>query len=135
MKEIIIHTDGAARGNPGPAGAGATLKSSDGVVLATVSEYLNEMTNNQAEYHALILALNEAIIAGAEAVKIYMDSELIVKQIKGEYRVKNEGLKPLYDKVVQSLKKFNTYTIEHVRREKNKEADKLANLAIDDKKL
>ncbi len=132
MTEIIIHTDGGARGNPGPAGAGATLVDAKGKTVAEVSQYLGEMTNNQAEYHALLLALEEAKRLGATSLRIHMDSELIVRQIGGQYRVKNEGLKPLYLKAMALLRGFGSYAMNHVRREENKRADKLANLAMDE---
>jgi len=131
MTEVIIHSDGAARGNPGPAGAGAVLTTPDGKVVAEVCQYLGEATNNQAEYRALVLALEEAKKLGIVRVSIFADSELVVRQIKGEYRVKNLGLKPLFQEAFQLLRKFGGYTIEYIPREKNKRADQLANLAID----
>ena len=134
MSEITIHSDGAARGNPGPAGAGAVLTDSTGAVVGEVCRYLgDDMTNNQAEYRALLLALQKALESGATGVSIFADSELMVKQIRGEYRVKNEGIKPLYAEVVGLLRRIGKYKVEHVRREKNKRADELANIAIDDK--
>lgn len=133
MGRVTIYSDGAARGNPGPAGAGAVLTGDDGRVLVEVCRYLGETTNNQAEYRALLLALEQAQKVGADGVAIFADSELMVKQIKGEYRVKNEGIKPLFEQAVKLLRAIGEYTIEHVPREKNKHADKLANLAIDGK--
>lgn len=129
---ITIYSDGAARGNPGPAGAGAVLTGEDGSVVAEVCSYLGETTNNQAEYRALLLALDEALRHGATRLAIYADSELMVKQIRGEYRVKNEELKPLHGEIVKRLRGVKQYTIEHVPREKNKHADRLANRAIDE---
>ena len=131
MSEIVIYSDGAARGNPGPAGAGAVLKDSGGKVRSEVCRYLGEMTNNQAEYHALLLALKEAKRLGATRLRIYADSELVVRQINGDYRVKNQGLKPLFQEIMTRLRGVGRYTIEYLPREKNKRADKLANLAID----
>jgi ribonuclease HI len=131
MAEIVIYSDGAARGNPGPAGAGAVLQDSKGKVKSEVCRYLGEMTNNQAEYHALLLALNEAKKLGATRLRIYADSELVVRQINGDYRVKNQGLKPLFQEIMNRLRGVGVYTIEYLPREKNKRADKLANLAID----
>ena len=131
MSKIIIHSDGAARGNPGPAGAGALLRDEGGAVLAEVSEYIGEATNNQAEYRALVFALAEAKRLGATSVAIYADPELMVRQIKGEYRVKNEGLRPLFQQAQRVLQAIGAYTIEHLPRERNREADKLANRAID----
>ncbi len=133
MNRITIYTDGAARGNPGPAGAGAILTKDDGQVIVEVCRYLGEMTNNQAEYRALILAIEEAKRIGATDVAIFTDSELVVKQLTGDYRVKNEGIKPLHKKILELLREIGDYTIEHVPRENNRHADKLANLAIDGK--
>jgi len=132
VTKITIHSDGAARGNPGPAGAGALLRDEEGRPVAEVCEYLGEATNNQAEYRALVLALAEAKRLGATSLAIYSDSELMVKQVKGEYRVKNEGLRLLFKDVVKGLRAIGNYTIEHLPRERNKEADKLANRAIDE---
>lgn len=136
MSELIIHSDGAARGNPGPAGAGAVLTDMAGQIVAEVCRYLgDEMTNNQAEYHALLLALGEACAKGATRVAIFADSELMVRQIQGEYRVKNDGIKPLHQQVMALLRKMGGFTIAHIPREKNKRADQLANLAIDGQQL
>jgi len=132
MKTITIFTDGAARGNPGPAGAGFVLFSDGGDVLFEGANYLGETTNNQAEYRALLGGLEKAVELGASIVHVKMDSELIVKQLKGQYRVKNEGLKPLYQKARNLIGKFERFQVEHVRRENNKDADRLANQAIDD---
>ena len=133
MKRIIIYCDGAARGNPGPAGAGALLLDANGSVLDEVAKYLGETTNNQAEYQALILAINAAQTLGAESVEIFADSELMVRQIKGIYRVKNDGLKPLFKLIMKKLEGFSEYQITHVPREKNMHADKLANKTIDER--
>jgi len=133
MDRVHIYSDGAARGNPGPAGAGAVLKARDGRVIVEVCRYLGEMTNNQAEYRALILGLEEARQIGAEQISIFADSELVVKQINGEYKVKNEGIRPLHAEAVKLLRTFGEYTIEHLPRDENRHADRLANLAIDGK--
>lgn len=136
MSEIVIHSDGAARGNPGPAGAGAVLSDAEGRIVGEVCRYLGDgMTNNQAEYHALLLALREAQAKGATRLAIYCDSELVVRQIEGAYKVKNEGLRTLYQEAMQLLRNFGKYTIAHIPREKNKRADQLANLAIDGQAL
>lgn len=132
---IIIYTDGGARGNPGPAGAGASIQK-DGVEIASVSKFLGRQTNNWAEYEALILALEEARQrVGApvtEPVTIRMDSELIVKQMKGEYRVKDPELKKQYVRVQSLLTDhFSSVHFEHVRRAHNSRADALANNAMD----
>ena len=131
MNRVIIYSDGAARGNPGPAGAGAVLQGEDGHVIVELCRYLGEATNNQAEYQALLLALEEAKTIGADKLTIFADSELMVKQIMGEYRVKNDGLKPLFAEAQKLLRDFADYTIEHVPRDENRHADRLANLAID----
>ena len=135
MTAYTIYTDGAARGNPGPAGAGGAIIDSNGNEVATVCKYLGEITNNQAEYQAFILALEKAIDLGATNIKIFADSELIVRQIKREYRIKNKGLKPLFEKAQELLKKIGQFEIIHIRREENKRADQLANLAIDGQEL
>lgn len=132
MKHLSIYTDGAARGNPGPAGAGWVIRTAEGEVLAERCKYLGELTNNQAEYQALLLALEEALKLKGERIAIFADSELMVRQIKGEYKVKNEGLRPLFQRMVLTLSKFKEYTVNHLRREENELADELANKAIDD---
>ncbi len=129
--KLIVYSDGAARGNPGPAGAGGIIKDMSGEVLAEISEYLGETTNNVAEYKALILTLEKALQYGKDEVEIYLDSELLVRQLTGAYKVKNEGLKPLFERVRQLLTAFNKASIEHVYRSENARADKLANGAID----
>ncbi|NLC37644.1 MAG: ribonuclease HI family protein [Clostridia bacterium] len=131
MKKLVLYTDGASRGNPGPAGIGALLYDAKGRLVAEISEYLGEATNNVAEYTALIKALNKALELGAEEVQIYTDSELLTRQINGSYRVKSEGLKPLFLEVMALKRRFAAFSINHVSREKNKEADRLANLGID----
>lgn len=130
-KKIIIHSDGGARGNPGPAGIGAVLTDEAGVVLAEISEYLGKATNNQAEYRALIVALQKAQELKATEVDCYLDSELVVKQLNREYKVKNADLAPLFLKVHNLSLGFSHCRFFHVRRELNKEADKLANQAMD----
>lgn len=132
MKKFIINTDGAAKGNPGPAGIGAVIKDVAGAVVAEVYEYLGETTNNQAEYQALIAALKRAEKLGGEELQVFADSELMVKQIAGIYKVKNEGIKPLFEEVKQMIKMFKSVSVKHVPREKNREADALANKAIDE---
>ncbi len=133
MTQLTIFSDGGARGNPGPAGAGAVILDASGKVIAELSEYLGETTNNQAEYRAMIMALKAAKKMSPPSVEIFADSELVVKQIKGEYRVKDEGLKPLFRELMSLLGEFSSYSVAHVRREKNKHADKLVNKAIDSK--
>ncbi len=130
-KKLIIHTDGGSRGNPGPAAIGAVLKNEDGDLIAEVSEYIGETTNNQAEYKAVIAALNKAKELGAEELDFVLDSELVVKQINREYKVKDKDLAPLFLKIYNSLMSFKKTSFKHVRREFNKEADALVNRALD----
>lgn len=130
---IVIYTDGGARGNPGPAGAGAVIYDGERVV-AEVSQYLGDkQTNNWAEYEALALALAEAKKHGfaGRVIEVRMDSELIVKQMRGEYRVKDSALKKQHAKVRALLSEFSGARFVHIPREKNKEADRLVNKAID----
>jgi ribonuclease HI len=129
---LVIHTDGAARGNPGLAGAGAVLRSAaDGSLVSELAVFLGERTNNYAEWTAVALALEEAVLQGATHVDLRMDSELVARQITGRYRVKHPDLKPIHARVMALLAGFAGYTIGHVPRELNKEADRLSNVAID----
>lgn len=129
---LLIHTDGAARGNPGPAGAGAILRdAATGEVLAEIAQGLGRATNNVAEWTAVRLALEEARRLGASRVDLRMDSELVARQITGIYRVKHPDLKPIHAAVMALLRGFDGYTIGHVPRELNKDADRLSNVAID----
>lgn len=130
MKKIIINTDGGARGNPGPAGIGVVFSSENGKALAKYKEYIGEATNNVAEYRALILALEKSKDFICDEFECRLDSELIVKQLKGEYKVKDEKMKDLYSKA-QELIFFRPIKFLHIPREKNKIADKLVNEAID----
>jgi ribonuclease HI len=128
--KLIIFTDGGARGNPGPAGIGIVIKA-DGKTHTKYGAYIGVATNNQAEYKALISALETAGTLGAKEVEVFMDSELIVKQLKGEYKVKHPQLAPLFLKVYNLRAGFKKFSVRHIPREKNKEADKLVNEAID----
>ncbi len=129
---LLIHTDGAARGNPGPAGAGAILRDADtGAVVAEVAQGLGRATNNVAEWTAVRLALEEARRLGATRVDLRMDSQLVARQITGIYRVKHPDLKPIHAAVMTLLRSFAGYTVGHVPRELNKDADRLSNVAID----
>ena len=128
---IKIFSDGGARGNPGPAGVGAVIYSDKGEVLAEVSEYLGIATNNQAEYKALIFALKRAKEMGAKKIMCYLDSELVVKQLNREYKVKNKDLAPLFLEVHNLSINFKNISYHHIPREENKAADKLANIAMD----
>ena len=132
MGTWTIYTDGAAKGNPGPAGAGWVVIDSKGKTVLENKKYLGELTNNQAEYGALLLALEDAVKVGANKLLLCADSELMVRQLKGEYKVKNDGLKPLFQKAVLTLSKFESYTLKYIPREQNSEADRLANEAIED---
>ena len=129
---LLIHTDGAARGNPGPAGAGAILRNADdGTVVAEIAEPLGHATNNVAEWSAVRLALEEALRLGATHVDLRMDSELVARQISGIYRVKHPDLKPFHAAVMDMLRRLDGYTVGHVPRALNKDADRLSNVAID----
>ncbi len=129
-KKVVIHTDGGAEPNPGPATIGAIIKDEQGKFITSISQAIGQATNNQAEYRAIIAALEEAIRLGAEQIDMHSDSELAVKQINGQYRVKNASLKPLYDKVKQLQSRFNSFTIAHIPREENEEAHQLASQAL-----
>ena len=126
---VSIYVDGAARGNPGPAGAGIVLKEG-GKTIKSTHKYLGDATNNIAEYSALISGLQEAAALGYKKVEIYLDSELVANQLKGEYRVKNNNIRPLFDKAIALINSFTGIKIVKIDRELNKEADKLANKAI-----
>ena len=128
---LTLHSDGGSRGNPGPAGAGAVLYDEQGQEVAALSRYLGRTTNNEAEYQALLMGLKRAQELGAQRLTVKMDSELIVRQLEGKYRVKAPGLKPMYDQAKRLLQGFASVTILHVRREFNKRADELANQAMD----
>ena len=126
MQEVIkIFTDGGARGNPGPAGIGVVLG------LDEFSGFLGKKTNNQAEYEAVIFALKRAQEKGYKNLEINLDSELVGKQLKGEYKVKNLNMKPLYEKAINLIDTFESVSFNIIRREKNKEADRLVNEALD----
>src|SRR5262249_16385616 len=124
--KLEAYIDGGSRGNPGEAGIGVFFP---GVVR--IAEYLGTGTNNFAEYSALLSALRFAVFSRCEELQVFADSELVVKQIKGEYQVRNESIRPLYDSAVRWIKLIPSFSIAHVRRESNSEADKLANQAMD----
>ncbi len=134
MKKIIVNTDGGARGNPGPAGIGVVFSDSEEKVISTYHKYIGEATNNVAEYKALVWALELAKNYEFDKIECRLDSELVVKQLNGEYKVKDQVLKELYSKV-KELTFFKPVSFSHVRREKNKLADKLVNQAIDETNL
>jgi ribonuclease HI len=129
-KKAVLYTDGGARGNPGPAGIGFVLTIDDQEPFM-YSAYLGEMTNNQAEYLALTQGLEEALTRGVTDLTCILDSELVVRQLEGRYRVKDQKLQPLFAKVKQISQKFKRIEFRHVSREKNEEADRLVNEAVD----
>lgn len=131
IKKVTLWVDGAARGNPGPAAIGATIKDEQGKIMARLSQRIGNTTNNQAEYRAIIAALEKAISLGARYVKANSDSELVVKQINGQYKVKKATLRQLYQKAIQLIGSLEGFTITHIPREQNTEADSLANKALD----
>ena len=124
--------DGGARGNPGPAAAAAVASEPDGDVLAERSAYIGEATNNVAEYRALLLGLELARELGANEVEVINDSELVARQIGGEYKVKHAGLKPLFVDAMRELREFDSWAVTPVRRESNERADELVNEALDE---
>ncbi len=130
-KKLKIYTDGGARGNPGPAGIGVVAYDEEKNIVFEISEYIGETTNNQAEYRALLAGIKKAKEIGAEVIDFYLDSELVVKQLNKEYKVKNKDLAPLFVKIYNLSLGFKKITFTHVRRDMNKEADRLANLAMD----
>jgi ribonuclease HI len=129
---ITAYIDGGSRGNPGPAGYGVQIVDDDGMVVEELHESVGVATNNVAEYRGLLAALAWAIDRGVRALHIRSDSELLVKQLRGEYRVKNPNLQPLYRDACALVGRIGRVTFEHVRREFNKEADRLANQAMDE---
>src|SRR5581483_6452762 len=128
---LIAHSDGGARGNPGPAGYGVVIKDESGRKVAALSEYLGHQTNNFAEYQGLIAALEYAIEHGPKALKLISDSELLVRQIKGIYKVKNPILQDLHGRAKELIRELEWFSIGHALREHNQEADRLANEAMD----
>jgi len=128
---LIAHSDGGARGNPGPAGYGVVIKDESGRKVAALSEYLGHQTNNFAEYQGLIAALEYAIKHGPKALKLISDSELLVRQIKGIYKVKNATLQDLHGRAKELIAQLDWFSIGHAFREQNQEADRLANEAMD----
>lgn len=130
IKRVIIATDGASHGNPGPAAIGAILKDEQGRLITSISQGIGQATNNQAEYRAIIAALENAIRLGASQVDIRSDSELLVRQINGQYRVKKASLRPLYLQVKQLQSKLESFTITHIPGQENTEAHNLANMAL-----
>ena len=128
---LTVHVDGGARGNPGPAAIAAVVSNENGEVVTDASQVIGRATNNYAEYRAVLLGIETARSLGATEIDLVCDSELVVKQVLGQYRVKNADLKPLHAQVKAALKDFDAWTIRHVRRELNAEADRLVNEALD----
>ncbi len=128
--KLIINTDGLSKGNPGTAAIGATIKDEQGKTLAKISQCIGVTTNNVAEYKALTTALQKAIKMGGKQIEILSDSELMVRQLNGRYKIKAAGLRPLYLEAGQLLSQFESVKIKHIPRELNTEADRLANEAV-----
>ena len=130
--KLIVHVDGGARGNPGPAAVGAVAIEPGGGVLAERKAHIGEATNNVAEYRAVLLGLELARELGAASVEVVNDSELVARQIEGRYKVKSAGLKPLYLETMKALRGFGDWSVRSVRRESNERADQLVNEALDE---
>jgi ribonuclease HI len=130
---LQIHIDGASRGNPGEAAFGVAVQGPDGATLAELYGYLGRASNNVAEYQALILALRWARGHGARTVRVFSDSELVVRQVNGQYKVKHPDMIPLHREATALMRQFDSATISHVRREHNRDADRLANQALDER--
>jgi len=131
-RTVRVYSDGAARGNPGPAGAGAVLTDAAGNVIARLGRYLGKQTNNVAEYEGLLLGLKHARELGYREVEVRADSQLLIRQLKGEYAVRHPGLKPLHAEALRLLHGFDRYDLQHVPREENALADEMSNRAIDE---
>ena len=127
--KLVVHVDGGSRGNPGPAAAAAVLSTPDGDVVDEAARTLGSTTNNVAEYRALLLGLELARDLGADEVEVVNDSELVARQIGGEYKVKHAGLKPLFIEAMRTLREFDGWSVRSVRREDNERADELVNAA------
>ena len=127
----VAHIDGGSRGNPGPAAYGVLLKNPQGQLAGTLSRFLGRQTNNFAEYSGLIAALEYALQLGFHSLQVFSDSELLVRQIQGVYQVRHENIRPLYQRARDLIRQFEWFGIQHVRRERNREADGLANQAMD----
>ena len=131
MMRVSLYCDGASRGNPGPSGAGVVLLDEKGEQIFELSRYLDKGTNNEAEYRALVRGLEAAADLDVKRIEIFLDSELVVRQLSGKYKVRNARLRSLFDQAVSILQQFDDYAIFHVGRELNQQADRLANEAID----
>ncbi len=128
---LVVHVDGGARGNPGPAAIGVVVADADGALLEEHGERIGETTNNVAEYRALLRGLERARALGATEVEVVVDSELIAKQVNGQYKVKHAGLKPLHAQALQALAAFGRWRVRTVPRAQNAAADALVNAALD----
>jgi len=131
VSKVTVNVDGGARGNPGPAAIGVVMRNGDGSVLEEVGEAIGEATNNVAEYRALLRGIELAAGHGAGEVELIGDSELVVRQVEGRYKVKNAGMKKLHEEVKRALRDFDSWSIRHVRRAENADADRLVNEALD----
>ena len=131
LDKVVVHVDGGARGNPGPAAVAAVAAEPEGGVLAERNAYIGETTNNVAEYRAVLLGLELARDLGAAEVEVVNDSELVARQIGGQYKVKHSGLKPLHHQTLEALREFAGWSVRSVRRESNERADELVNEALD----
>ena len=129
---VVVNVDGGSRGNPGPAAIAAVVQEPGGGVLEESAERIGRATNNVAEYRALLLGIERAAELGASELELVGDSELVVKQVKGEYKVKDATMRELHGQVKEALRDFESWSIRHVRREHNAEADRLVNAALDD---
>lgn len=129
--EVVVHIDGASRGNPGPAACAVVMETRQGAPLAAFSKYLGDATNNYAEYQALLAALEYALKGHHHRIRVLTDSELLARQITGQYKVKHEALKPLHEQARRLIARLEGFSIAHVPREQNREADRLANRALD----
>ena len=130
---LRLYSDGAARGNPGPAGAGAVLVTPEGVTVEQLGKFLGRQTNNVAEYEGVLLGLRRARELGVRSLEVYADSQLMIRQLDGSYKVKNEGLKPLHAEASAMLKGFAKVKLVHIPREENRAADEMSNRAIDER--
>jgi ribonuclease HI len=131
VEKLVVNVDGGARGNPGPAAIAAVVQSGGGEVLEERGERIGKATNNVAEYRALLLGIERAAALGAKELELVGDSELVVRQVKGEYKVKDANMRELHAEVKRSLASFERWSIRHVRREQNVEADRLVNKVLD----
>ena len=131
MSRAVVNVDGGARGNPGPAAIGVVVRDGDGAVVEELGEKIGETTNNVAEYRALLKGIELAAAHGATELELVGDSELVVRQVEGRYKVKNAGMKTLHAEVKKALAVFDSWSIRHVRRAENADADRLVNEALD----